>query len=268
MVEAGLRARLKNRMVTLSVTLNFFQAGLAEFLADSGFDCIVLDGEHGPLPDAEVENVVRASQLGGAATLLRLPVHGPSFERYLDIGVTGLQLPQVDSPSQVSTTLRAVKFPPLGKRGSGTYRAGHYALPPGGWARFTEAANEASVIVIHIESKRGIDALPGLLRMEDLDAVVIGHQDLAMDLGHPGDATHPDVAAAIRHIADLVIASGKALGMAAGTAEDATKAIDLGATYLVTSTVALLRNGAGPLLSALSKSSQPALESGETSSGS
>ena len=51
-----------------------------------------------------------------------------------------------------------------------------------------------------------------MARVEGIDAMLIGANDLAANMGHLGNTKHPDVVAAVDAAGQAIVATGKAAG--------------------------------------------------------
>jgi 4-hydroxy-2-oxoheptanedioate aldolase len=246
------RNRAKQKLeaggVAVGITVNFAHPGLAEYLGLLGYDCLIVDGEHGAVMDDQVEDLARVADITGAASMVRLPLNGPLIQRYLGMGISGLQIPQMQSADEVRELIREAKFPPLGQRGLGNMRAGKYGLAEGGFQGMMEEANRETFLVIQIEDRQGIAALPEILRMPEIDVILVGHTDLSSDLGHPGEVNHPEVVKAVDEIVRLTNAAGKAAGLPASTPEEARAMRKRGARYILSSSTRALSIGSRGLL--------------------
>jgi 4-hydroxy-2-oxoheptanedioate aldolase len=245
-LKGGLTA---GRIVT-AVTINFPQAGLAEFLGNLGVDAVLIDGEHGAIGDTELESIAIACELAGCASLLRVVAEDATLQRYMGLGLAGIQLPQAQTAAQVRDVVGAVKYAPHGHRGLGNSRATKYGLGDGGFPAKMEASNEETVVLVQIEDEAGIAATEEIARIADVDAIIVGEADLSNALGVPGERDHPAVILAADEVIRIATEAGKPVGLAANTAEEAERAIGRGACLLISSVTRCLAIGASPLLRA------------------
>ena len=78
----------------------------------------------------------------GTVSLVRLPFISSQVQRYLYMGVTGVQIPRVESAQELRRIVQAAKFPPVGSRGLGNARAFRWGLDsldfPRGWKLQTQ----------------------------------------------------------------------------------------------------------------------------------
>lgn len=178
---------------------------IVESLAYAGFDGVVIDLEHGPITVAELPALVAAGHGAGTFVLARVPEDSAGILGIvLDTGVDGVVLPHVSSVEDARAAVDLGRYPPDGSRSLNPYiRAAHYSADDS----FTRDANDATAIMVMIEGKDGIAALPDIAGVEGIDAVFVGPVDLSASLGLPGQPEHPvvveRVAETLRIAADL-----------------------------------------------------------------
>ena len=154
---------------------------------------------------------------------MRVPV-GETYmlKQVLDAGAQTCLVPMVESADQARQLVRDVTYPPHGDRGVG------YALTRA--ARFRTIADYGTTadaqicLLVQVENRDGLAALDDILAVDGDDGVFIGPADLAADMGHMGNADHPDVQTAIMDALARIQAAGKAPGILStrdGMTEDA-----------------------------------------------
>ena len=68
----------------------------AEVVGLAGYDCVMIDHEHGPGSLRDAIGIMQAVAAGGAVSLMRVPWNDPVYiKRALDSGVEGLMVPSV-----------------------------------------------------------------------------------------------------------------------------------------------------------------------------
>ena len=123
--QATFRTRLRAGEPLVGSIVTMPLAGIAEIVADAGFDWLWIDMEHGPLDLLHVEAMLRAK--GGAAAIVRAPANDPVWiKRILDTGADGVLLPHVDSGAEARAAVDAAFYPPRGQRSFGVSRAHGY----------------------------------------------------------------------------------------------------------------------------------------------
>ena len=59
---------------------------------------------------------------------------------------------------------------------------------------YVRSTHAETLLLVQIESERGINNLDNILSVDGVDGGVIGRADLSSDLGLPGQSNHPEVA--------------------------------------------------------------------------
>ncbi|MCA1554823.1 MAG: aldolase, partial [Chloroflexi bacterium] len=166
---------------------------VAQVLANAGFDFFILDTEHGSYSMETVADLMLMSRLVGIAPFVRVPDGAyPWIARTLDAGALGIMLPRVRTREQVEAFVHAAKYPPLGERGMAAGR-GNTMYRGMKLAEYAPLANDATFLILQIETREAIEHIDDLLSVEGVDAALIGPNDLHMSLGVPSDGEHPQV---------------------------------------------------------------------------
>src|SRR5437870_13280492 len=98
-------------------------AAMVELLGHLGFDGVFLDCEHGPASWEDVEHMVRAAEVAGYSSVLRVPRNDPAtITRALDRGAGGIQVPHVNTAAEAEAAVQHAKVAPLGHRGGSGWR--------------------------------------------------------------------------------------------------------------------------------------------------
>ena len=190
--------------VTFGSWLTLAHPAVAEIMAKSGFDWLVIDLEHSVITIREAEELIRVVELCGVAPLVRLTSNDANqIKRVMDSGACGVVVPMVNSREEAERAVAAVQYPPRGVRGVGLARAQ-------GWGpKFDEyrawLARDA-VVIVQIEHVKAVERLQSILTTPGVDGFIVGPYDLSGSLGVPGEFEHPLMADALREI--LRIAAG------------------------------------------------------------
>jgi 4-hydroxy-2-oxoheptanedioate aldolase len=197
-----------------------------EILAFSGFDFLVIDTEHAPNQLQLVLAQLQAMSAGPASPIVRVAWNDAVlFKHLLDVGAQTLMVPFVQDAEEARRAVAATRFPPHGIRGvAGTTRASRY----GRVADYLTRAHEELCVLVQIESRAAVANIESIAAVEGVDGLFIGPGDLSADLGHIGDAGHPDVSAAIDDAIRRIRATGKAAGILAPIEANARRYLDMG----------------------------------------
>lgn len=206
---------------------------VVEILALSGFDFLILDMEHGIYDQTALESCVRACEAAGCVPIVRVPGINPSAVQWaLDAGAHGVVVPQVGNADSAAMAVRMAKFAPDGVRGYNPFtRAAGYAAPNSN--QVGKLRNDFGLTSIIVENKVALNDLDAILQIQDLDVVYVGIYDLSIVLGYDGDTKHPMLCQIVDQTISKVRQAGKAAGLMVRNKDDVSKAIKLGARFLV-----------------------------------
>src|SRR3954464_5346160 len=164
---------------------------VAELIAGSGFDWILIDTEHAPNEVPGVLSQLQAMSGGRAEPVVRCAWNDAVLiKRILDIGGRSILVPFVENAQEAEAAVSATRYPPLGKRGvSVAPRANRY----GRVADYHRKAHEEVCVLVQVETAAAVTQIEAIAAVEGVDGIFIGPSDLAADLGHLADNRHPEV---------------------------------------------------------------------------
>ena len=214
MKKPNLKARLKQGERVLGTMITVFDnPEIAKILKVCGFDYFIVDCEHGPFNYGAVANILALARETGIAGLVRVPE--PKREvvlKFMEMGATGLLLPNADTPEQAQALVEYSKYLPLGKRGVSLMRAHTGFEKIENAIQYMQDSNADTVLMAQIESPLAVKNVEAILDVDGIDAAFIGPNDLTQNMGIFGQFTHPEYIAALDH----VIASARKRGKFSG----------------------------------------------------
>ena len=214
---------------------------VAEILAHSGFDWVLLDTEHSPNELPMVQNQLHAMQGGSANPVVRVPWNDMvMIKRFLDIGAQSLLIPYVQSVEEAQNAVKFTRYPQAGVRGvaGGTRAAGY-----GRTRDYLMRAHEELCVLVQVETRKAMASIEAIAAVDGIDGVFIGPNDLSADMGYLGNWQHPEVWKVMEEAAKKIRKAGKAPGILVGEA-DGKRCLDLGYLFVaVGSDNGLLRAG-------------------------
>ncbi len=224
------RDQLKNGRVLFGVFCKTTAPEFIEIIGHAGFDFCILDMEHGPVQLETLQNLIRAAEGSGVLPIIRTRDMSPaSVAQPLDLGVAGIQVPQVASKAEAEAIVDAARFAPAGHRGVCRFvRAAHFSAMSR--EAYFAAANTALVILqlegTHLAEYEKIAEIPGV------DILFIGPYDLSQSLGVPGEIEHPRVLEEMRKIIAVAKRKNKTIGVFADSPAQAQRWIGEGVQYI------------------------------------
>ena len=113
-----LREKIMNGVKTVGTFFEAGNASVAEALALTDLDYMLIDTEHGPFDVESVMLMLRGAELHGTTALVRVKdSNRNSILKMLDIGAGGLIIPQVHSIEEIKKIVEYGKYFPVGQRG-------------------------------------------------------------------------------------------------------------------------------------------------------
>ena len=183
---------------------------IPEIMSQAGFDWLCIDMEHSSIELRDILPLLLSIENNGLVPLVRIGENNENLiKRVMDAGACGVIVPNVNSADEAIAAVNAVKYPPVGTRGVGLYRAQGYGYNFNDYLRWLE--NE-SVVIIQIEHIDAVENIDEIFSVAGIDAFIIGPYDLSGSLGKPGVFNDKDVINAI----EIVLESGKKHGITAG----------------------------------------------------
>jgi 2-keto-3-deoxy-L-rhamnonate aldolase RhmA len=226
-----MREKLRAGQIVLGAGITLCDPTVTEALAPL-VDFVWIDLEHNPTTTETMLGHLIAARAGGTASIVRIPDDDAGWiKRVLDSGAEGIILPRAYSARQVADFVSACRYPPMGTRGFGPRRPMQYGLLP--QQEYLQQANRDLFVTVQVETVELLSELDEVLRLEGLDSLVLGPQDLSGSMGRLGETTHPDVVAAMRLVASKARAAGKFIGSGLGANPEFAKLlIDCGVQWM------------------------------------
>lgn len=244
-ITSSVKDRLKNHETVFGTFYKLNSPIATEMLGWAGFDFIVVDCEHSPIGYESTENIIRTAENVGLSTIVRVPSAAEEHIFHaLDSGAVGVQIPNLTSVEQFKESVSACKYFPAGTRGlSRGTRNAMFGLWNEAEKPYVQAANDKSLVVVHIENKEMAERVEEICRIPEIDVVFVGPADMSQSLGIPGKSKDPRVVETALHVIETAERCGKAGGIAAGK-DNMDMYIQHGARYIMYSSDAALFAGA------------------------
>jgi 2-keto-3-deoxy-L-rhamnonate aldolase RhmA len=234
-VENTLKLKLEAGGIAASLNLVHWRSVNAAGIAkECGFDWLFIDMEHNSMDLDTAAQICVAALPTGIMPIVRVASHDPfQATRILDGGAMGVVVPHVDTPEQAACIVSSCKYPPIGHRSlsSPLPQLGFEALPV---ADAITALNRNTMIIVMLESPAAIEAADAIAAVPGVDGLMIGTNDLAAEMGIPGQLGHERIERAYAALIAACRRHGKHAGMG-GVYEHAlmAKFINMGVRLLL-----------------------------------
>jgi|TARA_B100002003_G_C14014515_1_gene489420 4-hydroxy-2-oxoheptanedioate aldolase len=206
---------------------------VTDILCSAGLDFIIVDGEHGPTSFETAQEMVIVCESRNVSPIMRVSgVNETEILRALDIGMHGVQVPNINNSTDIETLIKYAKYPPIGNRGFSPFtRAGDYSMKNS--ILLTERANENTLIGVNVEGEEAIKNIEEILSIQELDIIFIGLFDISKALGIPGEVHHTMVQERLIKLIKKINDAGKFPGTIATDLTSLAKYKELGVKYIL-----------------------------------
>ena len=213
-VENTLRQRLEAGRIAYSLSVMHWRSvGLAGIAKECGFHWLFIDMEHNTMDVDTAVQLCVAALPTGVTPIVRVPSHDHFHAtRVLDGGAMGVVVPHVNDAEQARQVVENCKYPPIGHRSltAPLPQLGYQSLPV---ADAIEAMNRNTFVVVMLETPSAIDKADEIAAVEGVDALLIGTNDLAAEMGIPGQFAHEKIEAAYAAMIAACQKHGRFAGM-------------------------------------------------------
>ena len=233
--------KLRERKEHFGTWLSIGSPVIAEIAAESSFDWLLFDLEHGCGSEDGLFAQLQAIRGTGVAAIVRVGAPHPDLIlRVLDRGADGLMIPHVSSAAEAEACVQAAYYPPRGRRGvSRSVRACGYGLRPDR----TPGNAPPPIIMAQIETMEGVEMSREIAMVDGIDVLFVGPADLQFDLSVRAEKGARDYETCLREVASAAADAGKQCGILIREAAGIGRFQDLGFTILaVDSDIAILRD--------------------------
>ncbi|KAH6951994.1 Pyruvate/Phosphoenolpyruvate kinase-like domain-containing protein [Fusarium avenaceum] len=235
------RLRTKSKPIMTFIGLPSFR--MAQIVASTGMDGIIIDCEHGQISDDAMHNSVAAIASQGVSPLVRTRMtHCDLIKRALDAGAHGIVVPMINTAEDAKAVVQSAKFPPQGIRGQGSAFPGFafgIDIPT-----YINMANETILTCLQIESKQGVENVDAICAVSGVDMIFIGPNDLALSiLGYvPVKGDEPEFVNAMERVVNAARKYGKWVGRLSNDAVAAKKHLNTFDTVALSYDVRVIKN--------------------------
>jgi len=229
----GLKALTRTREPKFGhFIVEFATPGIGHILKSAGCEFVIFDMEHSGFGMETVKSAIRFFEAASLPAIVRVPSKEyHHIARACDAGAEGLMLPMVGTPDEVRRIIASIKYHPLGSRGVALQIA-HDNYRPGTVADKFGRANERTTFVCQIETAEGVENADAIAGIDGVDLLWVGHFDLSVSLGIPGEFDNPKFKNAIERVVTAARRHGRALGRLVPTVEQGIEVNRLGFDFV------------------------------------
>ena len=224
---AGIRAAKFGHFI-----VEFATPGIGHIAKSAGCDFVLFDLEHSGFGFETVKSAVRYFEAADLPMIVRVPSKEyHHIARACDVGAEGIMLPMVGSAAEGRHIVDSIKYTPDGRRGVALQIA-HDRYRPSTVADKFAAANRRTTVFCQIETAEGVDNAEALAALPGVDCLWVGHFDLSVSLGVPGQFDSKTFNDAIDRVVAAARKHKKALGRLVATVEQGVELFAKGFDFI------------------------------------
>ncbi|NDR58217.1 HpcH/HpaI aldolase family protein [Aliiruegeria sabulilitoris] len=184
---------------------------IAEAAVWAGWDCVVIDNEHGPAGLETTMHIIRAVEAAGGHAIVRAPWNDQVYlKRLQEIGAKSIMIPMICNGEQAKAAADACRYPPNGTRGyaAPVGRATQYGTNTG----YLATHNEETFVIAQIEHKDAIPNIADIAAVDGIDMLFLGPNDLAGTVGLLEQLDKPEAEALAAETERRILETDKLMG--------------------------------------------------------
>ena len=207
---------------------------IGKIMATCDYDWLFIDMEHNSMDVDVASQISVAAQDAGITPIVRVPDFAHHHAtRVLDCGAMGIVFPHVDDAETAEKLVSYCLFPPKGHR-SMTGSLPQLNFKQTAISEVATIINDNMLIVIMLESPQAIENVDSIAKISGVDVILIGTNDLCMEMGIPGDYSNPQIKEAYKKVIDACKKYGKTPGMGGVYNEELmSEYIDMGMKFIL-----------------------------------
>ena len=179
---AEFKKQLRAGKTKLGLFLNSSSPTVAEQLAHSGYDWLLVDTQHGPMGYESLSGMLAAIANGGAKSLVRVGSYQdrPGIQQALDMGADGVLVPYINTAEEARQAVSCCRYPTAGTR---SVYFPQRSMNRAGLLGYAGGANANTIVALQVETADCIKNMDEIAAVPGVDLLFLGQNDLCMSMG-------------------------------------------------------------------------------------
>src|SRR5271170_1188406 len=198
---AEFKKQLRSGSPKFGLFVNSHSPTVAEQLAHSGYDWLLIDTQHGPMGYEKLSAMLSGVSNGGAKSMVRVGGYAdrPGIQQSLDLGADGVLIPYINTAEEARQAISCARYPTVGTR---SVYFPQRSMNKDGLLGYAGAANNNIVVALQVETADCIKNIAEIAAVPGVDILFLGQNDLCMSMGlyekyeFPHMYTSPELGAA------------------------------------------------------------------------
>jgi len=218
MTGAEFKQQLRQGTPKMGLFLNAHSPTVAEQLAHSGYDWLLIDTQHGPMDREKLSAMICAIGSGGAKSMVRVGGYDDraGIQQALDLGADGVLVPYINTAEEARQAVSCARYPTAGTR---SVYFPQRSTNKDGLLGYVGNANKNVIVALQVETASCITNMAEIAAVPGVDILFLGQNDLCMSMGlyetyeFPHMYTSPELGAATQKLMDEAGKNNVILGL-------------------------------------------------------
>ena len=202
----------------LGLFLNSHSPTIAEQLAHSGYDWLLVDTQHGPMGNERLSAMLAGIASSGAKSLVRVEGYHDrgGIQQSLDMGADGVLVPYINTAAEARQAVSCTKYPTVGTR---SVYFPQRSMNKDGLLGYAGNWNKNGIVALQVETADCIKNIDEIAAVPGVDILFLGQNDLCMSMGlyekyeFPHMYTSPELNAATQSLVNAAKKNNIILGL-------------------------------------------------------
>jgi len=179
---AEFKKQLRAGSPKLGLFVNSHSPTVAEQLAHSGYDWLLVDTQHGPMGYETLSAMLAGIAAGGAISLVRVGSYQdrPGIQQALDMGSDGVLIPYINTAEEAKQAVSCARYPTFGTR---SVYFPQRSMNRAGLLGYAGAAGANTIVALQVETADCIKNIDAIAAVPGVDILFLGQNDLCMSMG-------------------------------------------------------------------------------------
>jgi 4-hydroxy-2-oxoheptanedioate aldolase len=215
---ADFKKELRAGSPKMGLFVNSHSPTVAEQLAHSGYDWLLVDTQHGPMNYEKLSAMLSGVSSGGAKSMVRVGGYDdrPGIQQALDLGADGVLVPYINTAEEARQAVSCTKYPTAGTR---SVYFPQRSMNKAGLLGYAGNFNNDGIVALQVETASCIENIVEIASVPGVDILFLGQNDLCMSMGlfekykFPDMYTSPELGAATQKLVDNARKNNVTLGV-------------------------------------------------------
>jgi 4-hydroxy-2-oxoheptanedioate aldolase len=212
------KKQLRGGTPKMGLFVNSHSPTVAEQLAHSGYDWLLIDTQHGPMGYEKLSAMLAGVASGGAKSIVRVGGYDdrPGIQQALDLGADGVLIPYINSAEEARQAVSCAKYPTVGTR---SVYFPQRSMDKAGLLGYAGTWNNEGIVALQVETASCIEHMAEIAAVPGVDILFLGQNDLCMSMGlyekykFPDMYTSPELDAATKKLIENARKNNVILGL-------------------------------------------------------